>query len=351
MRQQTITKWISEKEEEKYYFVSVWNSSLSNPVETYWTKEKPKKYWKKMIKIGYREVILYSSYIPTESDYSSLFELEKYTSFLLSHLQKCVRRNNYRMAVHTAEILLEVSPISFLRRLPIIMIEDSYIHYSLHTIIWLLCIVSNGYTIEDNQKKWLLGVVYIISSCIYKEYIETSKFVFSKKITNIHMKQKEIQNIVYSLEARRVYGGMKGDKTMIESYMNHYYTINTVWDTLFYKKVIPIYQKSIISKQYDWVYEAYDFHCSSFLLDTLECEYPQYSKEEYKEMIWKNSSSITYKQVIQFQKNMYIPYEIKYTYIQKNWPVIKSYLQKKANAYVYYMIQDIHQYIPEIIQL
>ena len=361
MRQQTITKWVTNKDEEKFSFISEWNTTISVPKKTYWSKETPKTYWsketpktywKKIIKIGYREVILYLSYTPNVVEHYEYYELEKYTSFLLSHLQKCIRRNNYKMAVHTAEILLEVSPIHLLRRLPIIMIEDSFIHYSIPTIVFLMCLASNGYRIEDTQKKWLLGVVYIIASCKYKEHVEPEKFQFSKKIKGIHTRKEEIQNILYSLETRKEYGGMKCDKKMIESYMNHYYSIDTIWNKVYNKKVIPIYRNSIQSSKNEWIQEAYDFHCSSFLLDNLEMEFSGYTKEEYKNMIWKNQSSIYYKRIVSYKNNIYIPLIQEYRYdYNPIWKHVRSYILKKANAYIYYMIQDIQLFFPNTVKL
>ena len=51
--------------------------------------------------------------------------------YLLSHLQKSIRRMDSVKSVKTAKHLIDLDIVSFLRRLPIIMLEDVSIHNSI----------------------------------------------------------------------------------------------------------------------------------------------------------------------------------------------------------------------------
>jgi len=106
--------------------------------------------------------------------------------------------------------------------------------------------------LSENQKRWILGVVYLITCFQYKEQIEhdTDNFIFSNNLSKIHkVKNKDLQNLIYSVETRRCYGGMKNDDHMFQSYekqcLDKFSSENLpdLWYTLFYKKIRPIYTK------------------------------------------------------------------------------------------------------------
>ena len=59
----------------------------------------------------------------------------KKNQYLSSHLQKCIRRMKDIKSVQTAKHFIDLDLISFLRRLPIIMLEDVTIHSSISIII------------------------------------------------------------------------------------------------------------------------------------------------------------------------------------------------------------------------
>ena len=131
MRQESIVKWTNKSLIIKPYFY------LESPFKAVWCKEKPDNVkWIQTVKIGFREISLCCFYKPTleNENFGSLYD-----SFLLSHLQKAIRRKNNRAAIFTADLLLEISPLKLLRRLPIIMIEDTFPHHSFTTLVWLIC--------------------------------------------------------------------------------------------------------------------------------------------------------------------------------------------------------------------
>ena len=213
LRQETIKKWmngISKNDIVKPYFYLEWDieNKMNPEYPATWYHKIPlekKIAWRKVIKIGYREVSLCSSFVPINISFSRSI----YDSFLQSHLQKAVRRKNKKAAVFTADLLLDLSPLKLLRRLPIILIEDTFVHKSLSTLVWLMCALSiknNNKGLNDNQKRWILGVVFVMSNGNIKEYVDynISNFVFSNRLSEIHnIRNKHVQDIIYSLETRR----------------------------------------------------------------------------------------------------------------------------------------------------
>ena len=127
--------------------------------------------------------------------------------FLKSHLQKCVRRHENKLAVRSSLELIKIDQNDFIRRLPIIMIEDSNIFSTLPSIIWFMVAISKGYKLTDMDVKWLLGCVRNISKC-------------KSKLNYNNLKEPALlesnNNIFNNCILLRInYGGMKGDMTML----------------------------------------------------------------------------------------------------------------------------------------
>ena len=74
----------------------------------------------------------------------------KYTKnqYLLSHIQKSVRRMDDIKSVQSAKHLIDLDCTSFLRRLPIIMLEDVTLHESISIIVWLMIANSKKYPLK-----------------------------------------------------------------------------------------------------------------------------------------------------------------------------------------------------------
>ena len=84
--------------------------------------------------------------IPKETMYSK-------PQYLMSHLQKSVRRMESMKSLQTAKHLLHLDIQSFIRRLPIIMLEDVSIHSSITVVVWLMIALSKKYTLTETQVK------------------------------------------------------------------------------------------------------------------------------------------------------------------------------------------------------
>ena len=129
-------------------------------------------------------------------------------NFLKSHLQKCVRRGKKKLAIKSAVELIKLDKNDFIRRLPIIMIEDSDIFSFFPTLIWFMIAISKGYNLTNRDVKYILGCVRAITKC-------KSKFEYSSlKEPTVFETNNNIYNNCILLRIN--YGGMKGDINMLK---------------------------------------------------------------------------------------------------------------------------------------
>ena len=232
--------------------------------------------------------------------------------YLSSHLQKCIRRMDDVKSVQTAKHFLDLDCSSFLRRLPIIMLEDVTIHESIGVIVWLMIAVTKGFHL-----KWLLGVVYYLSN----EPMKTSYFNTDREENDL-TQQKEDLDILYSLRFRKAYGGMKGDMNMIE-----YYIHEIIQKNIFVKKdKIQLIKFGMENLKYsDWVYQANDFHCNRSIPYQVKIYFPTMKEDRIRELIWYFSSSLN--------KRFTIEYSEKDT---EDWEKIRKIVRKVQKSCKFY---------------
>ena len=239
--------------------------------------------------------------------------------YLLSHLQKSVRRMDDIKAVQTSKHLIDLDCNSFLRRLPIIMLEDVTLHESFSVIVWLMIASSKKFRIRIEMVKWLLGVVYYLSNEPRKEtyFKEEKEYQWDESVTppNIHL-------LLKTLRFRKAYGGMKGDMMMIE-----YYIGLVLNNKIFIRKAkIPLVKPFMenLSKK-EWIYEANDFHCNRYIIDNIQRYHSRYTKDYLKLLIWNFSSSLNKREMIE-----------KDTKQQEDWEIIKKNVRKIQKLCKYY---------------
>lgn len=81
--------------------------------------------------------------------FDALVERPYSVHILKSNLQKCVRRRDKWRGIVTGWTLLCQDPVEILRRLPVIIAEDSLIHPRLYVeLVWLMAAVSKGYRLS-----------------------------------------------------------------------------------------------------------------------------------------------------------------------------------------------------------
>lgn len=88
---------------------------------------------------------------------------------LKSILQKGIRRRKPLPSVRVASELADKSLGDLLRRLPIIVLEDSTLHPNLPFLVWLMVAVSKDYQPSFSLLKRVLGIVFEIASCRWQD--------------------------------------------------------------------------------------------------------------------------------------------------------------------------------------
>ena len=161
-------------------------------------------------------------------------------SHLKSALQKNVRRKRSKSAVKCALALLRVDVIQFIRRMMIIILEDSILHPSLPLLAWLLLATSKGYIINSNTLiDAMLNIVKEVASSncrdpdrgrdgirensehtLFKDEDQTSK---SLLLSSDNMSNNQNECIIKSILCRQRFGGMVGDMKMLGRYSYLWY--------------------------------------------------------------------------------------------------------------------------------
>lgn len=240
----------------------------------------------------------------------------KKNQYLLSHLQKCIRRMDDVKSVKTAKHIINLDCNSFLRRLPIIMLEDVSIHCSFPVIIWLMIAYYKKFEMKNEIIKWLLGVVYCLSISKQKTYYE-------KLSEEVDIKEKQDDIFINTLRMRKAYGGMGGDMEMIE-----YYVMLIMGDKINIDNMkVPLVNLSIPSLlKNEWIYQANDFHCNRSIIKQVKNYFPNMNEEYIKTLIWNFSSSQNNRltETI-YDKNEY-----------SDWLKIKKIVKKIQKSCIYY---------------
>lgn len=240
-------------------------------------------------------------------------------SFLQSHLQKNIRKNNVN-SVKTAKHIIDLDPNILLRRLPIIMFEDVIPHDSINTIIWLMIAVSKGYKLKNYMVEWLLGVVYWLTLCPKHDLYDNT---YSKITTDINNTSYKDKTFLKSCIIRLSYGGMKCDMCMIKYFIDYY----NYEDKYINNEKIKFINKNInrLEKK-DWDITANDFHCDHKLLNNINKQYPMFNEDYIKHLIWIYSS----------RKNTRIIENDRIQEEYADWKIIKKYIRYLQNNMIYY---------------
>lgn len=210
------------------------------------------KYWKSSIQYIYNEHIL------------------------ISNFQKTMRRKNIDACLATALQLLGQNAPVFLRRLAVVLLEDSLLHESLYSeIVWLMLAVSKGYmlTVADVQ----LIVDAIITA------LETDYRYDLMKESADNLQIDTLSANWVAIHLRAAAGGMKFDAAFLRRLAKRIADLRV--DTNYYS--VDNFALEFNPSEH-MLLEGIDFHCCPWLLE----EFEEFDKEEVKEAIWWHWSSL-----------------------------------------------------------
>jgi len=199
-------------------------------------------------------------------------------SLLKSNLQKQVRRQ-LPDAVATFAELYALNPFEALRRLVVIVFEDTMIHSQLSVIVWLMAASSKGYVLKSNE--WLLDYVNTLLT-LPKKCEQLNGTLTANELLDSSHPNKETLCAIYF---RTGYGGLKFDLELITNTINWYIQNNHELQMIDIKPFTGALNFTIH-------YSALDYHVFPKILTELQEQFPQYTTEMLKEIIWKNCSGV-----------------------------------------------------------
>ncbi len=190
---------------------------------------------------------------PLENNLESNFMSELHPGLLKSMLQKGFRRKEGPKIGKIALALSKLSLLDLLRRLPIILLEDSMLHPSFPILVWLLMACSKGYKPCDMLIGVVLNILIDCGDCNYKDIIaddsngaditssslmddeadaisdhNTACKTDSSNATAKSLSLKQLphsgsRTILASISLRASFGGMDGDVSMLHAYQDLWY--------------------------------------------------------------------------------------------------------------------------------
>jgi hypothetical protein len=300
-----LTKWFKMKGDgvsPNYFYYNYENNKtefLVNEPEDYYHIGSIKwKRYKTKLNIGCSKITKKMSkrnnfvYIDLKENINKKFN-KKQIPLLKSNLQKCIRRSKEDKSLNTGLTLLCLDENELLRRLPIIILEDTILIENYTFLIWLMCSVSKGFDLNDILVNKILNIIRDIALTEYRDKYD-NEGIKEFNLKKIKVLDKEKVNILWSIQLRKSYGGMKGDMNMLE-----YFSIK--WYERFKDGVecLKSSNKQILNnvksiKYNDIVLSSVDFHCSNILyfINQLHEDIEEY---KLKKAIWFYRSSITNK--------------------------------------------------------
>jgi hypothetical protein len=306
-------------------------------------------------------------------------------SLLKSHLQKCIRRGLTNKALETSCFLMKYDLNAFIRRLPIIMMEDVKVHVSFIPLIWLTAAISKGFPVTQSVKSWLLGVVKYLceekneyySNHNVWSYTETGKLTTNQLLKETEKFEPTTRDLLISLLFRKSYGGMKGDMEMIAAYERVFVKLGPLSKSptqavekklktdpdVIEKKVIidleeeetqpsalvslipiePVEFSQIRIQPIDEIELcAVDFHCYPAMVNLIKQQFITLDEDDIKSAIWHCSSKTNFRIELSQQELESMESEI------RTWDIIKDHVKTLAKNYLKHIASSYANKLPNI---
>lgn len=259
--------------------------------------------------------------IPSEQPFHLPVYVQKHSKLsvpvLKSVLQKSIRRRRPMPSVRIAMELVDKAFSELLRRLPIIILEDAFLHNDFPFLVWLMAAESKNYVPPKKLIDKVLQIVFEVASCPWKDDCHESQgkgdMLHNPKETASFRDDPDQCNLMlHSMSMRKKYGGMTCDKIMIDNFialwteryrMRHVepsiakiiYPSSSTDNPILWKDVpFLLYRQTVQSSsnllltlqksplpmltKHDICPSGIDFHCSNVLNVLLRPECPFYIK-------------------------------------------------------------------------
>lgn len=215
---------------------------------------------------------------------------------LKSNLQKAIRRKHLDVAWPTALALFQHDTTEFIRRLPIICIEDVQYIPSIAIVVWWM-MADGAYSFTTYDGWMMLQIIQELCECDEVFPYDSSTWD-REELSKTPPLYPDDPEAVYVLYYRWLYGGMKGDRCLLYTAMEYYRD-----QPLQTSKSDSIHLPSIAEMKWEVqiLEEAIDFHPYPRMLTLLE-HWTSISKDRLREVIWFVDSAINVRKPITFAR-------------------------------------------------
>ncbi|KAI9144221.1 hypothetical protein BKA69DRAFT_1056363 [Paraphysoderma sedebokerense] len=154
-----------------YYYL--YFCAQSNKITTRFSHTKPEKIkWSKEIYLREvaKTIVVCTNVETLDGGIKTILGEEKEWSnipLLKSHLQKSVRRGKSGLAVQTSVHLMRMDLIEFIRRIPIVQVEDVHLTTSFPILTWFLLSISKSFVPNETLISHILGIIHSFTSQSY----------------------------------------------------------------------------------------------------------------------------------------------------------------------------------------
>lgn len=228
---------------------------------------------------------------------------KRHLPILKSQLQKSARRSKIDVGVKTAislvliedkgDTIRQIGLFELLRRLTIIIVEDTVLCESYAFVMWCMAILTKGHTLNGYCIEKILEITKGVLSSGFRDpgaYKREINDVNVQKIIKRNINRPEIVSLLF----RSCYKGMESDTTMLITAALTW-TIRSKLNspTLRYIQTtcpLPITKYEQLSKD-EIQSESLDFHCTDIVSRIKK--YIEMDDKKIENLIWSNESSVT----------------------------------------------------------
>ena len=197
-----------------------------------------------------------------------------------SNLQKAIRRCDSEIAIQSALALIQMAPIEFIRRLPIIYIEDVCLIDTYPISVWFMMADKDYGKLTNRDIDTLLKIVNSLCECkIYFPYIANDSLQYA--FTPETLQFCPNSDCLMALYFRSEYGGMKGDMQMLRVAIDYY----RMHPTEVQRTEFGTINYQLIERDIEILVEAIDFHPYPQMLSMLK-KITAIHGDTIKEFIW-----------------------------------------------------------------
>jgi hypothetical protein len=165
------------------------------------------------------ELLLTTSVVPEERPALVKKHSRLSVPVLKSILQKAVRRRRPLPATRAAMEIVDKDIGELLRRLPIIILEDSTLHPELPLLVWLMAAESKGYKLSRRLVTKVLQIVHETASCPWTDdVVAPPKEDIDGSTESTFSLPPECETMLRAIHLRAQYGGMACDVSMLKLY-------------------------------------------------------------------------------------------------------------------------------------